>query len=206
MIASVPSKTALATSLTSARVGCGCSVIDSSIWVAVMTGLPAALAAAMKRFCSSGTCGAGNSTPRSPRATMMPSAIAKMSAKASTASCFSSLANSKGCPPGAGCERTSARSAAMSLGLRTKLRAIASTPCAIPQAASARSFAVSVGADRVAPGRLSPLKLRRRPPRTTSQVMRGSSAARTCTSIRPSSIRIVPARPDFTGQRRILHR
>ena len=77
-------------------------------------------------------------------------------------------------------------------GLRTKLRAIASTPCATPQAASARSFAVSVGADRVAPGKLRPLKLRRMPPRTTSQVMRGSSAARTRTSIRPSSIRIVP--------------
>ena len=95
-------------------------------------------------------------------------------------------------PGGAGCERTSARSAAMSLGLRTKLRAIASTPCAIPQAASARSLAVSVGTDRVAPGRLRPLKLRRMPPRTTSQVMRGSSVARTRTSIRPSSIRIVP--------------
>ena len=37
--ASVPSKTALATSETSARVGRGFSIIDSSICVAVITGL-----------------------------------------------------------------------------------------------------------------------------------------------------------------------
>ena len=40
MTASVPSNTALATSLTSARVGAGASIIVSSIWVAVMTGIP----------------------------------------------------------------------------------------------------------------------------------------------------------------------
>ncbi len=34
----MPSKTALATSLTSARVGVGAEIIDSSIWVAVITG------------------------------------------------------------------------------------------------------------------------------------------------------------------------
>ncbi len=38
--ASVPSKTALATSLTSARVGDGAVIIDSSICVAVITGTP----------------------------------------------------------------------------------------------------------------------------------------------------------------------
>ena len=38
MTASVPSKSALATSLASARVGRGFSIIDSSICVAVMTG------------------------------------------------------------------------------------------------------------------------------------------------------------------------
>ena len=39
--ASVPSNTALATSLTSALVGWGERIIESSIWVAVITGLPA---------------------------------------------------------------------------------------------------------------------------------------------------------------------
>ena len=37
----VPSKIALATSLTSARVGRGFLIIESSIWVAVMQTLPA---------------------------------------------------------------------------------------------------------------------------------------------------------------------
>ncbi|MNX41437.1 hypothetical protein D3C86_718390 [compost metagenome] len=35
--ASVPSSTALATSITSARVGSGALIMDSIIWVAVMT-------------------------------------------------------------------------------------------------------------------------------------------------------------------------
>ena len=50
MTASVPSKTALATSLASARVGRGFSIIDSSIWVAVMTGLRHAEARRMMCF------------------------------------------------------------------------------------------------------------------------------------------------------------
>ncbi len=40
MIASEPSNIALATSDTSALVGLGFLIIDSSIWVAVITGLP----------------------------------------------------------------------------------------------------------------------------------------------------------------------
>ncbi len=53
--ASAPSKTALATSEDSARVGRGRSIIDSSIWVATMTGLPSRRPASMIRFCSTGT-------------------------------------------------------------------------------------------------------------------------------------------------------
>jgi hypothetical protein len=44
MTASVPSMTALATSVISARVGFGLFTMDSSIWVAVMMNLPAMLA------------------------------------------------------------------------------------------------------------------------------------------------------------------
>ena len=40
IMADVPSKTALATSVISARVGVGLVIIDSSIWVAVMTIFP----------------------------------------------------------------------------------------------------------------------------------------------------------------------
>ena len=48
--ASVPSRIALATSVASARVGRGEAIIDSSIWVAVTTGLLARLHLAMISF------------------------------------------------------------------------------------------------------------------------------------------------------------
>ncbi len=44
IIESEPSNTALATSEASALVGLGEAIIDSSIWVAVITGLPISLA------------------------------------------------------------------------------------------------------------------------------------------------------------------
>ena len=68
--AEVPSRIAFATSLASARVGSACSIIDSSICVAVITGLPRSRQRRMIRFCISGTVAAPISTPRSPRATI----------------------------------------------------------------------------------------------------------------------------------------
>ena len=50
MTASVPSKTAFATSVISARVGSGLPHIDSSICVAVTTNLPATLHLVMSIF------------------------------------------------------------------------------------------------------------------------------------------------------------
>ena len=79
--ASAPSSTAFATSEASARVGREVSIIDSSIWVATMTGLAARRASAMDRVCTSGTSSSGSSTPRSPRATMMPSKASTISAE-----------------------------------------------------------------------------------------------------------------------------
>ena len=90
--ASAPSRTALATSEASARVGRELVIIDSSIWVATMTGLFRSRAAWMARFCTSGTCSSGSSTPRSPRATMIPSNASTIASRFSTASGFSSLA------------------------------------------------------------------------------------------------------------------
>ena len=58
--ASVPSNTALATSDTSARVGYAAVTIDSSIWVAVITGRPAAMADRTRRFWRWGTSSIGN--------------------------------------------------------------------------------------------------------------------------------------------------
>jgi len=90
--ASVPSSTALVTSVTSARVGRGASVMLLSICVAVMTGLPAKLAISMMRRWAVGTFSGGMSTPRSPRATMMPSTAATIPSSSASASCFSILA------------------------------------------------------------------------------------------------------------------
>ena len=71
--ASVPSNTALATSLTSARVGDGAVIMLSSICVAVMTGTPNSTQWRMIGFCRWGTSSSGHSMPRSPRATMIAS-------------------------------------------------------------------------------------------------------------------------------------
>merc|ERR1719221_1129144 len=79
MTASVPSRTALATSEHSARVGRGLTIIDSSICVAVMTGLPEMLASRIIIFWARKTFSGGISMPRSPRATMMPSVTFRMS-------------------------------------------------------------------------------------------------------------------------------
>ena len=50
--ASVPSSTALATSLTSARVGTGLVIMDSIIWVAVITTLSCSRASLIMRFAA----------------------------------------------------------------------------------------------------------------------------------------------------------
>ncbi len=84
-MASVPSRMALATSVASARVGRGLLTMDWSIWVAVMTGFPSRRPWSMMRFWTLGTLSSGISTPRSPRATMTPSAAPRISSRRSTA-------------------------------------------------------------------------------------------------------------------------
>ena len=91
--ASVPSKMALATSLASARVGRGLARIESSMSVAVMTGLPATRASVMMCFWAIGTFSSGISTPRSPRATITPSNARTTLAARRTASGRSILAS-----------------------------------------------------------------------------------------------------------------
>ena len=78
--ASAPSKIAVATSDTSARVGTGLVIIDSSICVATTTGLPARRAARVICFWMPGTFSSGISTPRSPRATISASVKSMISA------------------------------------------------------------------------------------------------------------------------------
>ena len=72
--ASVPSKTAFETSVSSARVGRGFKIMESSICVAVITGLPAFLQHRIIAFCARGIFSVGSWTPKSPRAIIIPSA------------------------------------------------------------------------------------------------------------------------------------
>ena len=137
--ASVPSMMALATSLASARVGRGLTIMDSSIWVAVTTGFPALLHAAISCFCTTGTSAGGSSTPRSPRATMIPSAASRMAGMWSSASGFSILAITGVLFPAPAMRSLTART---SSARRTKDRAIQSTPWARPNSRSASSFSV----------------------------------------------------------------
>ncbi len=58
--ASAPSRIALATSDASARVGRELSIIDSSVWVATITGRAFSRAICTMRFCTSGTCSRGD--------------------------------------------------------------------------------------------------------------------------------------------------
>ena len=140
--ASAPSSTALATSEASARVGREFAIIDSSIWVATMTGLLRSRAAWIARFCTSGTCSSGSSTPRSPRATMMPSKASTISSSRSTASGFSSLAmtgtSMSSC-------RMISRTSSASSAERTKDSAMKSTPSRSAKRRSSSSLSDSAG-------------------------------------------------------------
>ena len=92
MTASVPSQTAPATSVASARVGLDEETIDSIICVAVIAGLPAAAHSRSIILCRSGTWSKGISIPRSPRAIITASETSIISLKFSSASGFSIFA------------------------------------------------------------------------------------------------------------------
>ena len=155
MIASTPSSTALAASLTSARVGLGSVVIDSSTCVATMTGMPRRRARRVMSFCAVGTRSSGISRPRSPRATITPSHDARISSSWSSACGRSSFATSgtAGAPAAAISSRARVRSAAVC----TKLSATISTPSDSPACRSATSFGVTADAASGTPGALMPL-------------------------------------------------
>ena len=68
-------------SSTSARVGVGYSTIDSRSWEATITGLFSCLQTWVIFAWTTGICSSGISTPRSPRATMIPSEASMISSK-----------------------------------------------------------------------------------------------------------------------------
>ena len=196
--ASVPSKMALATSLASARVGRGFSIIDSSICVAVITGLRHSAERRMMCFWMMGTCSGGISTPRSPRATMTPSATSKISSRCSMACGFSSFAIRGTSELCSAMKRLIART---SSAVRMNEAATISTPCLMPNARSSSSLGVIEGTLSTMPGRLMPLCSPSMPPLITSHSTSLPWMACTRSSINPSESRM--RSPIFTSCARV---
>mmetsp|Transcript_18656 Transcript_18656/g.57480 ORF Transcript_18656/g.57480 Transcript_18656/m.57480 type:complete len:435 (+) Transcript_18656:616-1920(+) len=160
MMASQPSKMAVATSEHSARVGAGESIMDSSIWVATMTGLPCRRHSSIISFWTMGTSSGGISTPKSPRATMIPSQTSTIarSCSGSTACGFSSFARSLAFDR----PLMRSRSSSMSSGRCTNESAIQSTVTpwkpSIRNSRSSMSFGVIAEHGTTVSGRLKPFR------------------------------------------------
>ena len=188
IIASVPSKMALATSLASARVGRGFWIIDSNICVAVITGLPRRLHFSIIIFCNTGTSSAGISTPKSPRAIIRPSATSRISSILLTPSAFSILAiilisfcsDSK-----------IRRIATTSLARCIKDAATKSTPCWQPKRKSNSSCSDTGGKLSATPGTATRLRLPISPLFWTVVMMLLPSIASMVNLTRPSAKRTV---------------
>ena len=131
-------------SLTSARVGVGLDIIDSSILVATITGLPSCQHTEMTLFCINGTSSTGSSAPRSPLATIAPSDASRMSSRLRTLSAVSILLRTSALQPRLLSSRLSSRTASPS---RTKERAKKSTFSRMPNSISSQSFSVIDGSD-----------------------------------------------------------
>ena len=189
-MASLPSSTALATSLASARVGRGLRIIESSIWVAVMTGLSVSMQRAMIIFWIIGTASGLVSMPRSPRATMMPSEAWMISSIFSTASGFSILEMIGVSRPIGARLWTTLRRASISVAARTKLSAIQSAWCCSANSTSSWSFSVIEGMKRLVWGMFMPLRSWRMPPTMTRVLTVVSVASMTSSSSSPSSSRM----------------
>ena len=184
--ASAPSKMAVATSETSARVGTGLVIIDSSICVATTTGLPARRQARVISFCTPGTFSSGISTPRSPRATISASARSRMSSSRVTACGFSILAITAARP------RVIFFASAMSSGRWMNDSATQSMPASSAASRSARSFGASAASGTTVSRQAHALAVRQscRRPRRARRCAAGSSRSTTRRSL-PSSIRSV---------------
>mmetsp|Transcript_66788 Transcript_66788/g.184196 ORF Transcript_66788/g.184196 Transcript_66788/m.184196 type:complete len:247 (+) Transcript_66788:1210-1950(+) len=184
MTASAPSKIAVAMSEHSARVGAGLSIIDSSIWVATITGLPWERHSSMISFWSMGTSSGCISTPRSPRATMMPSQTSVISLRLSMADGFSILASTLPL-----WSPIMPRSWRMSSCFCTNERATQSKSMFLRQnSRSLMSFGVMAAPSTYVSGRLKPLRDEMEASFITSVSTQPSPFSRTMTMILPSSM------------------
>ena len=135
--------------------------MESSICVAVITGLPSKLHFLMSSFCIIGTVSGAISTPRSPRATIRPSEIFRISSMLSIPSWFSILGIILMYSPS--CDSSISRISSTSWARLTKLAAIKSTPCSMPNFTSSLSFSVKPGSFTLTPGTLTPFLFFKRP-------------------------------------------
>ena len=187
--ASAPSITALATSVVSLRLGLIRSIIDSIICVATMTGFARCRHLRISCFWISGTCSTGISTPRSPRATMMPSDSRMISRIFVSASGFSILAITLVFDF---FSDSLLLMITMSFTLRTKESATQSSFCSMMNSRSTRSFSVNAGKEILVSGKLIPFLEEITPPMVTCTFTLPSfPISFTCTSIFPSSIMIL---------------
>mmetsp|Transcript_41180 Transcript_41180/g.113577 ORF Transcript_41180/g.113577 Transcript_41180/m.113577 type:complete len:229 (-) Transcript_41180:490-1176(-) len=202
---SVPSRTAFATSLASARVGRGDVVMDSSICVAVMTNFPAKLQRPIITFWAMNTCSGGISMPKSPRATMIPSLASKIESKFFRPSPFSIFAISCGSAwPGGQCSAKSLRTPRTLSPSCTKESATKSTHCGM--AKSKRSFS-SLGCNKGRSTRTPGMLQFLRPPicasfstRARTRPEAASDTSVTSTLSEPSPIRMGCPTLTFIGK------
>jgi hypothetical protein len=143
--------------------------IVASICVAVIDGFDALPASEISRFWASGTSSIGSSTPRSPRATMIPPSAASMISSARAAACgFSIFATSGMSEPRFS---SAASTFSRSLGRRTNETARMSMSWSTAKSIHAASDAPDSGSSASAPGRLTPWWELTAPPASTSAVI-----------------------------------
>ena len=123
----------------------------SSMWRATTAGLAAMFALVTTIFCASATFSGRMSMPRSPRATMTPSAAAMMASMFFSPARFSIFAITRRCS--ASSSASTARTASTSAALCTNDSARLSTPLRHAKRMSSTSFSVSTGRLMNAPGR-----------------------------------------------------
>ena len=178
----------MATSVTSARVGREEATIESSIWVAVITGRASAPASAMICFWTIGTSSISISMPRSPRATITQSVARTISSARVTACGFSILATSG--------SRVCLRSSVMSSARRTNDSATMSTPIRSPVRTCSRSSSGTDGSAAVSPGMFRPWRDATAPPISTTASISPESARTSVTRRRtaPSARYMISSR------------
>ena len=135
--------------------------MDSNICVATITGRAYLRQVLTISFCKTGTVAIGHSTPKSPRATIIPSDSLTMASSSLMALGFSSLEIIHALSP------MSFRASLTSFTLCTKERQTQSTPSSSANFKSSLSFCVMAEIGNLTFGKLTPLCAESSPPTTT---------------------------------------